>query len=268
LGSRWGLQGCSRKRRRGWLLRQKAEGRRGYQLPADDATRNLEHETLNTPPADSFFSPIPNVRDFFMSLLSKEGIVPLLPYRYPFDIKHVDIETVEKLVNHHGLTDTTKNLAFVVGAKRPQNRWPIGYFDQVIQHFVDKGYCAILIGGPEDTELAKQMSCYPQTVDLTGQLSPIQSGLMFQHCALAVSNDTGPLHLAYSFGTRVVALFSSRDYPTQWFPPEERSYVFRNNHIACSECFTTTCSNNLCMQGYKPNDVIAKVDEMLKELEI
>jgi heptosyltransferase-3 len=36
-----------------------------------------------------------------------------------------------------------------------------------------------------------------------------------------ISNDTGPMHLSYAVGTPVIALFSSRDFPGIWYPPQD-----------------------------------------------
>jgi ADP-heptose:LPS heptosyltransferase len=206
---------------------------------------------------------IPNVREFFMSILSELNIQPQQPYRYPFNIQDEDIRFTDHLLAGHQIRPE-KTLAIVAGAKRDQNRWPLSYFDKTISYFVSRGYQCILIGGAEDQALVKKLNSYPVIHDFTGQLTPIQSGLIMGKCRLTLSNDTGPLHLAYAFGARVVALFSSRDYPDLWFPPKEQAFTFRNQEIHCSECFTETCGNNLCMQGILPESVIAKMEEMLR----
>ncbi len=207
---------------------------------------------------------IPNVREFFLNLLKKEGIVTN-PYMNQFSILPAmeDDEKINALLVQHNLSDTTKNIALVVGAKRPQNRWPLTYFDKVIEFLSCNNYNCILVGGPEDTEIAKQLKNYSHTTDFTGQLSPVQSGLVFSRCVLSVTNDTGPMHLAYAFGCKVLALFSSRDYPNLWFPPVKGSSVFRNNSIHCSECFTETCMDNQCMKQILPEIVIKKIQEEL-----
>lgn len=211
------------------------------------------------PQVQAKYNIIPNVRDFFMSILKPIGILPL-PYRDKFHLNpsKEDIDKIEniKVTNH--LSSKDKNIALVVGAKRPQNRWPIAYFDQVIEFLLNHNLVPVLIGGSEDTAIASQLKNYTKTVDLTGQLSPVQSGLMMQHCQLTITNDTGPMHLAYASGARLIALFSSRDYPNLWFPPAENSFIFRTNNIHCSECFTETCSDNLCMKQITPDMVIRR----------
>jgi heptosyltransferase-2 len=79
-------------------------------------------------------------------------------------------------------------------------------------------------------------------------------------CKVVVSNDTGPMHLAYAAGTPVVALFSSRDYPEHWFPPENSgNTTLRLYDVHCSICLSDTCTNNICMKRITPDEVIQKL---------
>jgi len=203
-----------------------------------------------------------NIREFLLSILNNEGI-ETIKYKntYNFKIAKDDISFVNNLFEKENLADNIVSL--VVGAKRPQHRWPVQYFDKITDHLLSKGYQCILIGGKEDKETAKQLTNYNKITDLTGELTPIQSGLAISKCKICITNDTGPMHLSYSFGTRTIALFSSRDYPNLWFPPKELSSVFRNDNISCSECFTETCTDNQCMKQIIPEVVISKLDKEL-----
>lgn len=184
---------------------------------------------------------------------------------FPLNLTSKDETIVNEIFEKNGLQEKRKNIGIVVGAKRPQNRWPIDKFKQVIEHF-HKQYNLVLVGGPEDRELTKELQQFENIYDLTGQLSPIQSALALQKCALALSNDTGPMHLAYAVGTPVVAIFSSRDFPGKWYPPTSPSNrVFRAENIPCSICLTETCHNNLlCIRSIEPQPVIKVMEELLQ----
>jgi ADP-heptose:LPS heptosyltransferase len=192
-----------------------------------------------------------------LNILSK--YITVSPESYPINITQSDIQFVNQLLAENGLTNTRQNVGIVVGSKRPQNRWPIAYFDTVLSFLTKAGFNCLLVGGPEDNEFANQLTTKQNVYNLIGKTSPVQSALVFKHCQFVVSNDTGPLHLAYSVNTFVFALFSSRDYPGKWFPPSAKSIVFRNYNIHCSECFSETCADNQCMKHIKPETVIEAI---------
>jgi ADP-heptose:LPS heptosyltransferase len=85
-------------------------------------------------------------------------------------------------------------------------------------------------------------------------LSPAQSAVLLSKCVIAISNDTGPMHLSYVVKTPVIGIFSSRDFQQKWFPPEG-NMALRNYNVHCSLCFSESCSNNICMQGIPLEEV-------------
>ena len=178
---------------------------------------------------------------------------------YTLNIKESDHKRIEEIRVTNKLTSSF--LVVVVGAKRPQNRWPIDYFDQIIESFIaDFNYSVVLVGGPEDAAIADYLNNLDSCVNLIGKLTPIQSGVLMSHATVVLTNDTGPMHLAYCNGTNVIALFSSRDYKNIWFPPlDQNNVVFRTNDISCKLCLSETCANNLCMQEIKPENVYPRL---------
>lgn len=154
-------------------------------------------------------------------------------------------------------------IAVVVGAKRPQNRWPIGYFNEVIRVFATK-YNILLIGGPEDKVLTSHLQNHNNIHNFCGLLTPLQSAALIKRCKLVLSNDTGPMHLSYAVNIPVIAIFSARDFPGKWFPPEnEKNIVNRSYGIHCSLCLSENCTNNICMQHIEPPLIITQMKAML-----
>jgi ADP-heptose:LPS heptosyltransferase len=81
-----------------------------------------------------------------------------------------------------------------------------------------------------------------------------------KYCKLVISNDTGPMHLAYAVGTPLIAIFSSRDYAGKWFPPENgKNIVFRNIDVYCAKCFSEEVNGNKCLREIKPGRIIEKI---------
>lgn len=182
-----------------------------------------------------------------------------LEENYSFNITDQDNNIISKLRDEHKLNGNF--LVAVVGAKRPQNRWPISHFNQLIESFIDEFQLpVVLIGGPDDNEIAQNLKVLNSCINLIGKLTPVQSGILMSKATVVVSNDTGPMHLAYSNKTPVIALFSSRDFKNLWFPPDnESNIVFRTDDVHCKLCLSETCTNNICMQQIQPNQVFKAV---------
>lgn len=203
-----------------------------------------------------------NTRGRFLRQLSEKGIKKN-DIRYPFQITTSDQNIVDNLIEKNQLQNRAKNVGIVAGAKRPQNRWHVEYFKQVITFLSKNNFKCLLIGGKNDKKIAEKLADVENVYDFTGKVSPVQSYLLFTHCRFVVSNDTGPMHLAYAAGAYVFAIFSSRDYPNLWYPPEKQSIVFRNNNIHCSVCFSETCKDNQCMQQILPETVITAIKNVI-----
>ena len=190
--------------------------------------------------------------------------IKVMDDEFILNIQSPDQQFVDAYFDGQGITEKKKNIAVVVGAKRPQNRWPIHYFKEVINYF-NSNYNIILIGGPEDKELTVLFRGMQNIFDCCGYFTPVQSAMALKKCHITISNDTGPMHLSYAVGTPTIALFSSRDFPGKWFPPENsNNKVFRAPNVSCSLCLSETCHNNICMQVIQPAQVIEQAEQLLQ----
>jgi heptosyltransferase-3 len=200
-------------------------------------------------------------------LVRQYGLTLFSNNKFSFPITQNDESFIEKLYLTTIKEKKFSNIAIVIGAKRSSNRWPILYFREVIKEF-SSNYNIIIIGGKEDNLLANSIIDLPNTYSFCGKTTPLQSGLVLQKCLLTISNDTGPMHLSYAFGTPVVAIFSNRDFPYLWYPPNDNyNFVHRSKNIKCAICLSEVCfNNNLCMTNIKPKEIIDSVYNLLKSL--
>ncbi len=198
-----------------------------------------------------------------LGLLMQEYGIPVDLDNYQMNFTEEDNRIVDRVCRSF-TQNNRQTLAFVVGAKRPQNRWPAMYFEEVINEFREN-YNILLVGGSDDTVITNRLQKGENIFDFCGKLTPVQSALLLKKCILVLSNDTGPMHLAYAVGTPLVAIFSSRDFPGKWFPPDNsQSRVYRSSDVHCSLCLSETCADNICMQLIKPSMIINQMKAMLK----
>ncbi len=199
-----------------------------------------------------------NERDRLVNILRRNNFKNF-EYEYPLNIDQNTREKIKEILIQQNLIDISKNISFVVGAKRPQNRWPIEYFKEVIKYVIERKYNAILIGDNADRELTKEM-IGNRIFNFCGEFEPLETAELMKNCKIVVSNDTGPMHLSYSVGTPVIALFSKRDYANKWFPPLA-NFVQRPEGDLCVQCLNECKFDNFCLKQISPSAVI----ELLKK---
>jgi ADP-heptose:LPS heptosyltransferase len=105
---------------------------------------------------------------------------------------------------------------FVPGgsAHRPEKRWPVEKYGELARILYARGLDIVVIGGPQETALAQAIQRQaPRTRDLTGRTDFASIAILGAKAALAIGNDTGPLHLAAAAGAPTVVLFSSASDP-------------------------------------------------------
>lgn len=174
-----------------------------------------------------------------------------------------DQQIVNDYFNAQSL-DGKQVIAIAVGANSVKNRWPIKYFAEVINHFRVSNP-VLLVGGPEDNALVEPFVKLPGVYNCCGIFTPMQSALLIKKSSLAITNDTGPLHLSYAVGTPLIGLFAARDFYGKWFPPLQSVHrVFRTPDVACSLCFFKPCDDNICMKAILPGTVIKAAEELIE----
>lgn len=102
---------------------------------------------------------------------------------------------------------------------RPEKRWPASLFGALARTLQQRGCRPVVVGTAADRPLASivQQEC-PEALDLTGRTSLLDLGGLAARAALAVGNDTGPMHLAAAVGCRSLVLFSGASDPALTAP--------------------------------------------------
>jgi lipopolysaccharide heptosyltransferase I len=100
--------------------------------------------------------------------------------------------------------------------------------------------------------------------NLAGQTDLLELASLYRQCAVVITNDSGPMHLAAAVGTPVIAIFGPTD-PALTGPYGDRHTVLRAA-IPCSPCFKDHCANRVereCMKMVTVEQVLAAAEPFL-----
>lgn len=102
---------------------------------------------------------------------------------------------------------------------RPAKRWPAERYADLAGRLGELGFAVLLVGGPAEETLARDIaSCAPSVMNLVGRTDFASLAALGAQAALAVGNDTGPMHLIAAAGAPSVCLFSADSDPALCAP--------------------------------------------------
>ncbi|MBF0387013.1 MAG: glycosyltransferase family 9 protein [Candidatus Omnitrophica bacterium] len=104
----------------------------------------------------------------------------------------------------------------------PVKQWPLDNFAQVVSRLAADNSCKVVIIGREEAWHKKfTLAALPGVIDLRGRTTLLEAAAVLKQCAVLLSCDSGPVHLAACVGTPVVALFRNDmpgKNPERWGP--------------------------------------------------
>jgi ADP-heptose:LPS heptosyltransferase len=131
-----------------------------------------------------------------------------------------------------GLPERFALLAPGSSPHRPAKRWPVERFRDLASML---GMTSVVIGTAAETPLARAV---PGAIDLTGRTDLAQLVGLARVAAIAIGNDTGPMHLFAAAGCPSVVLFSGDSDPALCAPRGPAVSVIRRPDLAELEAAT------------------------------
>ncbi|MEW6388811.1 MAG: lipopolysaccharide heptosyltransferase II [Thermodesulfobacteriota bacterium] len=156
-------------------------------------------------------------------------------------------------------TDVDTNKVITIDAARPQvvlhpgarwitKLWPTILWAQLADWLnLGKGCDVIITGSGTDRPLVAAIieQMQGKAINLAGRTSLKELAALMRQAALAVTTDTGPMHLAAALGIPVVALFGPTA-PWRTGPFGEGHAIVRLE-LECSPCFKRRCPEPRCL---------------------
>lgn len=149
--------------------------------------------------------------------------------------------------------------------------WPLSKFAEVIDALsgLYRAKVAIVADSghrPLSEDLLGLTKSMP--LDLSGRFNLSELASFFKRCALVVSNDSGPVHLASAVGTPVVAIFGRNQPglgPRRWGPRGPQD-VYLHKKTSCQPCLAHACEKEFqCLEAVTVEEVLAHAARILEE---
>ncbi|MDZ7344136.1 MAG: lipopolysaccharide heptosyltransferase II [candidate division KSB1 bacterium] len=196
----------------------------------------------------------------------------------------------------HGWEPDMPLIALAPGAGYFTKRWPAAYFGQFAAALAQLGNQLVLLGGPQEAEVAKEVEKTMKEVErsarqhngvfeknrvsnvgglinLVGKLSLLAAAAVIKRCRLLITNDSGPMHIAEAVGTPLVAIFGSTVREFGFFPQNATSHVVEHEGLSCRPCSHLghdRCPRGhfRCMREILPETVLAIAQQLLTAREV
>lgn len=167
-----------------------------------------------------------------------------------------------------GLADAREPIVFCPGAEYgPAKRWPTAYYAELARALAARGHAIWLLGSAKDAAVADEIVAASQgaALSLCGRTALAQALDLIGAAKLAVTNDSGLMHVAAALGKPLVALYgsSSPDYT----PPLSAKAAIIWRKPDCSPCFERECplGHFRCMNELTPESVLETVIRKLAD---
>ena len=197
-----------------------------------------------------------------------------LPERVPDPNLLVTRPMVDKVLAKFGIETTgdwpARLLAICPGAEFGSSKqWPASHFIMLCTRLFADGWRVVIMGSAGDAAIAEEIyegveqklgrSLTDRCFNLAGKTTLAEAIDIMAACNLAVSNDSGLMHVAAALNLPVVALYGSTS--PEFTPPLAPMAKILTTPIECRPCFDRECrfGHKRCMTDIEPARVLTAI---------
>ena len=190
-----------------------------------------------------------------------------LPPEWPVPQLRVPPEDIERWRQAQGLGNSgAPAVALAPGSVGSGKRWP--YYGEAARLLAAQGLDVWVVGGPGEKALANEIVAAggPKVRDLTG--TDLRNGVLAMAAAkVAISNDSGLMHIAAALGTPTMGIFGPTS-PYHWAPLNGLAATVQTRTVVpCQPCHRPICTMNdhRCMRDISATEVADIAQRVLHE---
>ena len=170
-------------------------------------------------------------------------------------INHEEKSAAEKFL----LNFTKPLIGLHPGAKDRFKQWPPEHFISVGQSLAEEGFQVLVTGNALEKPLAAFIANkIPGAKSIAGELNLRNFAATLSHFCVFITNDTGPMHMAFAVKTPTLALFGPTD-PKKCGPYHVKQAHILSKPPTCKPCLKKSCLDPFCMRQIGPKEVMTHV---------
>lgn len=199
------------------------------------------------------------------------GLPPGAPLQGPLPstlqpLLRSDPKNLDKLRALHSLPPGVRLAALMPGAEYgPAKRWPAAHYGALAAALAGANTDVVVLGSAKERAIGDEVAARaasPRVRNLCGQTSLADVVDLLAAADVAVSNDSGLLHVAAAAGAPVVAIYGSSS--PKFTPPLTDAAATVSLQIECSPCFARECplGHMKCLIELEPPTVLRAVETL------
>jgi len=185
---------------------------------------------------------------------------------FSFPVPSEAVARVDRLLHANVIAAGAGVLLCAPGTNWETKHWSAERFAEVARHFLARGWRVVLIGSDRERPVcARVASAAPGSVDLCGATSLPELAALVRRSSGAITNDSGPMHMAVALDRPVVSIFGPTD--ALWIGPYGRPDAVLRASLPCAPCYLRQLRHcrhgHACMGEITAAAVIERMEAIL-----
>jgi len=137
------------------------------------------------------------------------------------------------------IIESEKLIALAPGSVWFTKRYPKEKFMEILNLLSKENVKVFLIGGKDDIELGNYLMSDTKSanvINMIGKLNVLESAELIKRCDVLITNDSAPLHIANSVGTKVISMFGATVPQFGFFPYGKDDVILETEGLKCRPC--------------------------------
>ncbi len=171
-----------------------------------------------------------------------------------------EIRAIDAKLAQFGIAHNDTLVVINPGGNWDLKRWPSEQFSRLVMQLAKDFHVKVLISGADkDVTLANKIAVQSGVKPCVwaGATTLRELLALLKRADVVISNDTGPVHVAASVGTDVIALFGPTR-PEVTGPRGRGRVLVLHKEMGCNKapCYHLACPQNDCMRAIMVDDVL------------
>jgi lipopolysaccharide heptosyltransferase I len=188
------------------------------------------------------------------------------PADFSFPVPADATTRMDVLLSANGIAPGDGVLLCAPGTNWETKHWNAERFAEVARHFLARGWRMVLIGAERERAVCARVAAAARgTIDLCGATSLTELAALVRRSSGAITNDSGPMHMAVALDRPVVSVFGPTD--ALWIGPYRRPAAVLRADLPCAPCYLRQLRDcrhgHACMGEIIAADVIERMEATL-----